>query len=208
MDVSTTAAAYVPEVDLERKEALVVHEPRPLPAKLIASFVRAARDEAFDTRAELTGTDPVGSLPLTLSEGPARERLEADLRLLVPRFLQATGNDTVFARLKVIDQDECRRFHRDFIRLRAIVTYAGPGTEWLTEDNVRRACLDETGDADAINERTVKDWGRVCRAAPGDFLWLKGAESGEGAVHRSPPLHDSGIRRVVLKLDDRTIRRT
>ncbi len=201
------AQRHHPPVELLKGATLVVHQRRPLSPELVSCFERCARGEAFDVVAPLTAAEPLSTLPGVLREEAAREQLVADLRRLVPQFLEATGNTRLFARLKVIDHDGCRRFHRDFIKLRALVTYSGPGTEWLSEDNLRRAHLDDEGDVDEVNRRIVVDWPRVRRADAGDVLWLKGVEyrGSSGAVHRSPAVQGTGIRRVVLKLDDQAI---
>lgn len=199
------ASTWDRRAPMDAQDWLVMHEPRPLSATLTDSFTRCAHRSAFDVRAVLTPEDPAGCLPAALGEPLARTQLEADLHELVPRFLYQTGCSSVFARLKVIDHDGCRRFHRDYIRLRTVVTYVGPATQWLDEDNLRREHLDDEGDVDVVNRRLVISWSRVNQASPGDRLWLRGTEAGPGIVHRSPSIQGTGVRRVVLKLDDRAI---
>ena len=89
--------------------------------------------------------------------------------------------------------------------MRLIITYAGPGTEWVPDDGVHRASLQAPWRSlPAINRRIVPDPSRVAVARPGDVLILKGesypGNSGRGAVHRSPPIACSNGVRLLFKL--------
>ncbi len=44
-------------------------------------------------------------------------------------------------RLERVEDDGCALFHADSLRLRLLCTYAGPGTQWLENFNVRREQL-------------------------------------------------------------------
>lgn len=60
---------------------------------------------------------------------PALEHfLAADMALLTGIFATSTGTSRVEARLDIIRDDACRRFHVDNYPARLVVTYVGPGT--------------------------------------------------------------------------------
>jgi len=127
--------------------------------------------------------------------GPARSRLETDLALLVPWVARQLKTRTLRVALRTVDTDACSKYHCDWIRLRTIVTYAGPGTEWTVEKPPAGA-VDWTPKAGA-------------RCGPGDALALVGlafrgdpARTRPTVWHRSPPIQGSGLRRLVLTLDD------
>jgi hypothetical protein len=123
---------------------------------------------------------------------------------LVGRFFALSRAETVRAELAVVAHDKCRKFHADYVGLRLLCTYAGPGTEWVEEAAVDRAALDHAEVCvDTCNARVVRG-ALVHRCAPFDVLVLKGhhwpGNDGFGAVHRSPPVEAAGARRLVLTL--------
>jgi hypothetical protein len=83
----------------------------------------------------------------------------------------------------VVETDACSKFHADFVTLRTITTYRGPGTQW------QRA--DDPGDQ-TINEMRSGAVGlfkgRLLQPEP-------------SVLHRSPPIADSGESRLVLVID-------
>lgn len=124
----------------------------------------------------------------------------ADLRRLTELFsVLCTGRDLT-ARLETIEVDGCPRFHVDRTHLRLLCTYRGPGTEWLTNDQVDR---DAQGSG-APNERIVR-FGEPSRFEPYWAGILKGdaypGNAGRGLVHRSPPIGGSGRTRLLFCLD-------
>jgi len=137
---------------------------------------------------------------------PAHAILAADLTALVPRFARWTSRRHVRVRFEAVAHDGCRKFHVDYMALRLLVTYAGPGTEFVLDPHVDRSWLGHTGvDMDECNARIVPNPGHVQRAAAGDVLVLKGEHfrgaAGRAAVHRSPPIEGSAARRLVMKID-------
>lgn len=135
----------------------------------------------------------------------ARVQVQADLEALLPRFARWTKRNHVRIHLSQVRDDACRRFHVDFIGLRALITYAGKGTEWVESQYARR---DQVGrsdlDLDAANLAVVPDLSKVRYAREGDLLVLKGeafeGNRGFGAIHRSPPCSPL-TPRLVLRVD-------
>lgn len=118
--------------------------------------------------------------------------LANDIAAHAERLAQLLDRDTLAIRLEVVETDACRRFHSDYVTARLILTYAGPGTQWL--DNADAARLCEGVAAEALEPRAL---------APGQIALFKGREwSATGAiVHRSPPIAGTGQRRLVLVID-------
>jgi Protein of unknown function (DUF1826) len=141
--------------------------------------------------------EPLGSLRADI--------LTADLSQWLVAFRAIAADSPVTGCLVVTRQDECRKYHVDWVGLRLIVTYAGPGTEWVPNEAVRRKSLRRPWSSlAAINRRIVPEPARVMAAGAGDVLILKGesypGNSGRGAVHRSPAIADSSGVRLVFKL--------
>lgn len=127
------------------------------------------------------------------------EWLARDISALVGAFAAVCKRERVQMHLETLDDDECRLFHVDRNHLRLLCTYHGPGTEWLTNDQVDRSGLGR-GD-----NRYVLKYGQIQQTASGAVLLLKGerypGNAGNGVVHRSPPIRAHGLRRWRLRLD-------
>ena len=118
--------------------------------------------------------------------------LTADIAAHANRLAQLLVCDTLAIRLEVIETDACRRFHADYVSVRLILTYVGPGTQWL--DNVAAIRLRNGAAVETLDVRNV---------LAGQIALFKGRKwSPDGAiVHRSPPIADTGQRRLVLVID-------
>lgn len=124
----------------------------------------------------------------------------ADLRQLADCYFELSQDREVTLRLVTTDEDNCRRFHVDRTHLRLLCTYQGPGTEWLSNDQVDR--LAQT--SGAPNEAIVR-FGEPAEFAGFDVGIMKGdafpGNAGQGLVHRSPPIERARKKRVLLCLD-------
>ncbi len=93
----------------------------------------------------------------------------------------------------------CPRFHTDMVPCRMLITLAGPGTEWIANDEVDFESFD---DRDRDAERApVLAGGHVRTLDPGAWSLLKGGRWDhrfKGVVHRSP--HDEK-RRLLISFD-------
>jgi hypothetical protein len=130
-----------------------------------------------------------------------RARLLGDVRALAATYADLAGRELLHLKLERIDRDKCPLFHADYVGLRLLTTYCGPGTEWLPEDGVDRGAL-----GDGSNDRIVTDRRKVRRLEPFWVGVLKGdayeAAEGRGCVHRSPPVEARGTARLLLTIDD------
>lgn len=107
--------------------------------------------------------------------------LASDVGLLIRRQAALTGEDRLRLRLEVVETDACRRFHADYVTLRLLCTYVGPGTQWC------RAVADDA----------------ICEAPTGAVAVFKGRLllDPPTILHRSPPIMATGERRLVLAID-------
>ncbi|AJQ49832.1 MULTISPECIES: DUF1826 domain-containing protein [Pseudomonas] len=120
------------------------------------------------------------------------EAFVADVAWLVGAYTCLVGARRVGLRLRVLAGPMCPRFHVDNVPLRLLTTYAGPGSEWLREDqSPRRELLTSLPPVDNIQHLSV-----------GEVAVLKGEKwqgnEGAGLVHRSPSGQQG---RLLLSLD-------
>lgn len=122
-----------------------------------------------------------------------------DVRRLARLFAWATGARDLSIHVEALTHDACRLFHVDNVRGRLIVTYAGPGTQWLADTDTRREALG-SGDNNAVRRPGTP----IRRLHTGWVGLFKGerlpAMQGRGIVHRSAPIRATGRRRLVLKI--------
>lgn len=129
-----------------------------------------AADEPIDLALANAGyPDPVATL------------LAGDIGELVRRHAALTGEDCLRLRLEVIETDACRRFHADFVTLRLLCSYVGPGTQWCRADAADAICEVPSGAVGVFKGRLLLE--------PPTIL------------HRSPPIVATGERRLVLAID-------
>lgn len=132
---------------------------------------------------------------------PLRAWVERDVRDLVSRLALAGRTDRVRLLFGPIRDDRCRRFHHDYVQMRMVSTYVGPGTEWAAERDVDRAAMAREWCCVDDANRSIVAPERVRHARVGEVVGLKGTahptSGGRGAVHRSPPIGE-GVTRVVL----------
>lgn len=186
----------------------VVCVARPLDLLLLAELEECARERTFHHEAQLDTTAPdPSSLLASLPEGAMKDFLAADIATLTRTMGQLLQRRHVHVELAVNRSDSCRKIHTDNVSLRLLCTYAGPGTEWLPDEDLLRERLGASGlDAAVANRAVLRPGGRVRHCDPGDILLLKGeaypGNRGRGAAHRSPPIAADGLSRLVLKIDE------
>lgn len=124
-----------------------------------------------------------------------------DIAQLLHRFESLTGAESFRILLATVKTDMCRKFHTDINDLRLLCTYSGPGTVWLSEDNIDHKALENPRAEGTI----VIDESKIRQANTGSVVVLKGAiypiEGTRPVVHRSPTIEESGARRLILRID-------
>ena len=126
------------------------------------------------------------------SGSPGLTALGADVAMLGRAYARCAGEPVVDVRLERIEDGSCRAFHRDHVRLRLMTSYAGPGTEYVAD-----------ADADDALRLQGRHRGQVHSVPTGAVAWVRGSQSaaGEGLVHRSPPIDESGLVRLFLAVN-------
>ena len=130
-----------------------------------------------------------------MPRGDMRDLLADDIDGLVAAFAHIARERLVDVRLERIEHDACWKFHRDSVETRLLTTYLGPATEWVRPFQAERALKDQ------------KDFdGPVESLGLNDIAVFKGsrAGTGDGIVHRSPPIAGSGQVRLLLCLNARS----
>lgn len=177
-----------------------------------ATIERAAERLAVATACEWRSTACLGESDAAIQDlVPAlvRERepeaaaaLLADMALLVETFRRAHPDAHVEAALAMLLAPQCPRFHTDFVGIRLLHTWCGPGTEWIANEDVDRERLRDVdrGDAPPVLHKDFT----TRHVAPFGVALLRGDASkgnaGNGIVHRSPDPRRKP--RLLLTLDD------
>ena len=121
--------------------------------------------------------------------GEARAALTTDILDLAQRFAAMMELEGVQVRLGIVTTNSCRKFHADYVKARLITTYAGTGTQWIKG-------------ADAVRVAKGEEPHAIQTLGAGDVGLFKGKMWSESpAIHRSPPIADTGERRLLLVLD-------
>lgn len=179
---------------------------RAVPTHVSQALARWSKREA--ARFECTANAPTTELGAAFNGLPraCQTWMEHDVRALLQLMFEVADAQAVKVEFGIVQSDQCRKFHVDYLRYRLITTYVGPGTEWVPDSYVDRGVLlDPPDDRIQANALIVRDQAAIQRAAAGDVLLTKGARHthGSGLVHRSPPVEHLGVRRVVLVLSVR-----
>ena len=115
-----------------------------------------------------------------------------DLFLLSTLFSGVIGSSSVQIRLETIADDGCRLFHFDNVALRLVVTYRGPGTQWVHPAN-------------AVSARALQNeyQGPLCNIETGDVALFRGRRSAVAGMtlHRSPRLPRGAPPRLLGVID-------
>ncbi|MEM1416652.1 MAG: DUF1826 domain-containing protein [Myxococcota bacterium] len=194
------AAAQLPHPDVD---IVLVH--RDLPAAVAAAAARRSSvGPVFSLEERVEAGTSCDGVFAALGEGALHERIANDVALLARTWSALTGRRHLRAKLTLTDTDNCRKLHSDYVELRILCTYAGPGTWLVPEHALDRSALGVPGDPAEINRRICPDPALRVQAEVGDLVFLKGKrwrEGARGAVHRSPALEGTGARRLVLTVD-------
>lgn len=159
-----------------------------------ADFAPLTHGDPQDLRFESGLPDLPQTLRRALTEhgfggADLHETLIADAAILAAVFCEALDLARFELRLEVVHTDSCRKFHADYVSARLITTYVGEGTDWLD-------------DADAARVATGGEPLRINRMAAFDVGLFKGRlVTDRPAIHRSPPIAESGGVRLLMVLN-------
>ena len=106
-----------------------------------------------------------------------------------------TGAPGIDLRLDVVEDDRCRLFHLDNVRLRLMTTYRGPGTEWISPRIAATLTPGAVPPPDSIRH--------LARGEVAVMRGSRGATSEQpGVLHRSPSILGTGVTRLLLTIDE------
>ncbi|KAL6762093.1 hypothetical protein V8C86DRAFT_2524902 [Haematococcus lacustris] len=142
--------------------------------------------------------------PLVMSDA-AFTALHEDVCQLVSSYAEVVQVPHVNVKLEVLHATPCPRWHADHVTARLLVTYLGPGTEFVENRFVKRRWSLASGQVDPSVGHV--DAQAAQQAGEGDILLLKGhawpGSLGLGAVHRSPHATEAIDNvRLLLTVDD------
>lgn len=127
-----------------------------------------------------------------LQSDPFYEHWISDMAKVCRSFCDTQGSDTVG--FWIGSERGCRRYHIDNVPLRALVTYAGTGTEYLPDEAAdRRAFADG-----APNEKIIKDPSAIQFMKAWDVAVFRGGP--QGLLHRTPDAALNGPS-ILMRLD-------
>lgn len=164
---------------------------RELPAGFVEWVTQLDTDCLPEARIIATPEELCQQVPFILAEAemPAdaqRDWLQADIIAQTKAMAALMKAPWMRLRLDVIDHNACKKFHQDAVTVRLICSYRGPGSQLTLKS------LPESDD-------------NIMTVPTGAALWLRGrvwpAETAETLLHRSPPIADTGVTRLVLVLD-------
>ncbi|WGF90354.1 DUF1826 domain-containing protein [Marinivivus vitaminiproducens] len=124
--------------------------------------------------------------------GAMRDTLFLDIVDLAERFARITGMGRIDIRLQAIGGRACWRFHRDRVVARMLTTYRGMGTDWIAPSDSQRALDEQAAFAGPIHRMPE----HAVSVFKGDVT-----DSGQGIVHRSPPVSGDTECRLLLCLN-------
>jgi hypothetical protein len=156
---------------------IVKRHPEPGVPAAVARLVSGGGDPSFSIETDNS------ALLEALRQKTDEAALIDDIASLATEFSHRTGASRLAVRLERITGPGCKYFHVDYVPLRLIVTYQGPGTEYVLDCDADRAAL-----GSGNNRRIVPDPSRV-RQVPqfaAAYFEGEGRGRGRGVVHRSP----------------------
>ena len=138
-----------------------------MPDKLRAGLAALDLDSVDDVALDLAADMVVGSALIEAGyTDPLAALLAPDIELLVRRHAALTGEDRLGVKLEVIETDACRRFHADFVTMRLLCSYVGPGTQWCHADATDVVCDVPTGAVAVFKGRLQLDPPTVLHRSP------------------------------------------
>ncbi|WP_375397162.1 DUF1826 domain-containing protein [uncultured Sphingomonas sp.] len=184
-----TATAVDGELVASSGNSAVLDEIR-YPGVLLAIWLRAAPVSlsladagsfeaiSFECPPAAVGTFLLAALEPT-GHAAWHDAIAADAAQLAIRLAATIYVDQVEVRLEPVSTDGCWKFHSDYVTARLLTTYFGPGTQWTRADE-EHAILRQlnTGDVAVFKGRVV--------------------DPDAGILHRSPPISQTGDRRILL----------
>lgn len=120
-----------------------------------------------------------------------------DIKECLYHFNEISNAKSFRLLLATVNTNMCRKFHTDINDLRMLCTYSGPGTLWLTDENINPKA--------SASKSIVIDEKKIQQVKTGAVVLLKGAlypqYNTKTVVHRSPTIEETGEKRLLLRID-------
>eukprot|EP00466_Bigelowiella_natans_P002911 jgi/Bigna1/130567/aug1.11_g5275 len=162
----------------------------------------------------------IDSLLRSLPCEDMKAKIGRDIVTLMKDFAEVGNIQNVKVKFELKRKQTCPRYHVDNVPYRLLVTYKGPGTDYLTKGysnpmlvpnksvvqgpnwdvlGIYRMFIVRRISHDGYNKLAVLPGAEFSSSEPGEIIILKGAawNGCEGALHRSPPLNNGDLRLVV-----------
>jgi hypothetical protein len=141
--------------------------------------------------APLAGLDCGLAAAIAEADLPAVPTLVADIVALARRAAPLMMAAAFDLRLELVTGNACQKFHADYVPLRLITSYAGPGSQWMSN-----------ADAAALAAGAAIEQLDVRQLLAGEVALFKGRLlTATPIIHRSPPIAGTGTRRLVLVIN-------
>lgn len=184
------------DILLESKNIVIHHRDTTMLQKEIDALV----DPSFECRASGSVVEIEKELINYFNDNfPTVNLLLKDIRYLLNEFQNVTSAPSYRILLATVSSNMCKKFHTDINRLRMLCTYCGPGTMWLPDEHVSQNVLRSTHS----NQDEITDEVHIQQVQTGDVIILKGAlfPDADPILHRSPSIEESGLKRLLLRID-------
>ncbi len=148
-------------------------------------LTQVASSQRFETMTRLSAEalDLSRALP-DFDDMAMRQAWIDDMHFLLQLYVDLFGCEQVGVRVKCFGEPMCPHFHVDRVGVRMLCSYAGPGTQWLDNEDVDRAALKR-------RQPACREGRQRQALSRFDVAMLKGEgwpnNEGNGLVHRSPP---------------------
>ena len=139
----------------------------------------------------------LGQAVPSLVDNPSYGALNEEILGLADVLTTLLDCERVGVRVTTLHRPMCPRFHVDNIPCRLLTTISGPGTQWISNEDVDWERLADRGD-DSLPVHSGKT---INQFESGSWSLLKGGswdENFAGVVHRSP---HAGGERLLLSID-------
>jgi hypothetical protein len=119
-----------------------------------------------------------------------------DIEFLIELYSDLLGVSKIGFRFAGLQSAMCPKFHVDYVGIRLLCTYLGPGTEYLENNKFNRLLVQKYH---GIQQPEPN--GKIKKANPMDIVLLKGENwfdnKNHGAIHRSPQISNSESRYMI-----------
>jgi hypothetical protein len=135
-----------------------------------------------------------------LSDDEDKMKLINFLKYVISNYADVTDAPVLGITIEKVVNDMCRFFHCDMNSLRLVYPLLGPGTLWVSDENVNRQFLGK-----GKNELVIKDSNQIFQVPIKTITILKGnghvTGNNKAIVHASPKISETREKRILLRIE-------